>query len=394
MELLEDNHRVELRVYQQKVKHLEYEHSNNMKDIVKDGTNWLDSESYSHDKRQVDMLKMKEQMKFQKMEMELVNASKVTEVRQLHEKQLIKLRQQFDEGLNELTTRCQNRLTSLESDLELQRRVEIHEVEERKNQHINELIRNHKKAFAQMKSYYNDITSGNLQLIKKLQSQVQELKDQAAKNKKSLIEYMEENIKLSEPLAKVTGEIAEMQGLLRERAKDQMALRNAHARLASLNKMTTTLKSVVKLQEEDYIKLELERDHLYNSFEDTIQRIQQQTDFQNQSLSQKLFLAETNSTKLMNQISEITSAANLDVHEMENVLSSLSQMMLAKEEANKQLKFNVIKAQKTFNDGLESVQMRLRELGIAEEEISAIGFDLEVLPPESTTGPASLLLAR
>jgi len=36
MELLEDNHRVELRVYQQKVKHLEYEHKNNIKEIVRE----------------------------------------------------------------------------------------------------------------------------------------------------------------------------------------------------------------------------------------------------------------------------------------------------------------------------------------------------------------------
>lgn len=52
MELLEDNHRVELRVYQQKVKHLEYEHKNNIREIVKDGTNWLDSETYTHQKRE------------------------------------------------------------------------------------------------------------------------------------------------------------------------------------------------------------------------------------------------------------------------------------------------------------------------------------------------------
>lgn len=127
MEILEDNHRVELRVYQQKVKHLEYEHKNNIKDILKDGTNNLDTETYSHEKRESDLLKLKEQLKFQKMEMELVNASKVIETRQMHEKQLIKLRQQFDEGLIELTTRCQIRLKQLEEDLELQRRVEIHE---------------------------------------------------------------------------------------------------------------------------------------------------------------------------------------------------------------------------------------------------------------------------
>ena len=33
MELMEDNHRVEVRVYVQKVKHLSYEHSNNIKRV-------------------------------------------------------------------------------------------------------------------------------------------------------------------------------------------------------------------------------------------------------------------------------------------------------------------------------------------------------------------------
>jgi hypothetical protein len=44
MELMEDNHRVEIRVYQQKVKHLEYEHKNNIKSIVREGTELLDEE--------------------------------------------------------------------------------------------------------------------------------------------------------------------------------------------------------------------------------------------------------------------------------------------------------------------------------------------------------------
>ena len=33
------------------------------------------------------------------------------------------------------------------SDLELRRAVEIHEIEERKNQHINELLTNHQEAY-------------------------------------------------------------------------------------------------------------------------------------------------------------------------------------------------------------------------------------------------------
>ena len=99
MELLEDNHRVELRVYQQKVKHLEYEHRNNIKGIVQDGTTLLESEQQNHETKDRELLRMKEQLKFEQMELELVNISKVAEIRQQSEKQLIKLRQQFDDGI-------------------------------------------------------------------------------------------------------------------------------------------------------------------------------------------------------------------------------------------------------------------------------------------------------
>lgn len=43
-------------------------------------------------------------------------------------------------------------------------KVDIHEIEERKNLHINDLMRNHEKAFGQMKAYYNDITNDNLKV--------------------------------------------------------------------------------------------------------------------------------------------------------------------------------------------------------------------------------------
>lgn len=53
----------------------------------------------------------------------------------------------------------------LRDELDLRRKTEIHEVEERKNSHISELMRNHEKAFSDIKNYYNDITLKNLALI-------------------------------------------------------------------------------------------------------------------------------------------------------------------------------------------------------------------------------------
>ena len=379
MELLEDNHRVELRVYQQKVKHLEYEHRNNIKTIIEDGTNLLQSEQNNHENRERELLRMKEQLKFEQMELELVNANKVAEVRQQHEKQLAKLRQQFEDGMNELTNRCEQRLKQLEADLELRRKVEIHEVEERKNQHINDLIKNHKRAFTQMKNYYNEITSGNLKLIKNLQKQVEELKERAAQNKKLLYEYVLENQKLSEPLSKVSAEIAELQTLLKERTKDQMALRNANSRLAAINRNSSTVKQKLKQLEDEYSQVERERDSLYNGFEESIQRVRAQTEFQNQALEQRLRAAESNVEKAALQVEEIIQAANLDSNEVARMMTSLNQMITAKDNVLQDLKFNVVKIKKGYNDSLQAFIAKLNELGVPAEEMQDLLLKLEEL---------------
>ncbi|VDQ11695.1 unnamed protein product [Trichobilharzia regenti] len=59
-------------------------------------------------------------------------------------------------------------MTQLRKTIDTQRRVEVHETEERKNVHIQNLEMNHEQAFANMKSYYNDVTLGNVSVIKTL----------------------------------------------------------------------------------------------------------------------------------------------------------------------------------------------------------------------------------
>ena len=45
--------------------------------------------------------------------------------------------------------------------------VEVHELEERKNLHVNDLVKSHEASFSEIKKYYNDITKDNLKSIKK-----------------------------------------------------------------------------------------------------------------------------------------------------------------------------------------------------------------------------------
>lgn len=68
----------------------------------------------------------------------------------------------------ELEKKYEEKLSGQYESLMLKHRMEITEVEERKNMQIASLIKNHEKSFADMKNYYNDITLNNLSLIKSL----------------------------------------------------------------------------------------------------------------------------------------------------------------------------------------------------------------------------------
>lgn len=70
--------------------------------------------------------------------------------------------------LSEIEAKYERKMRQLREELELRRKTEIHEIEERKNSQINTLMRNHEKAFSDIKNYYNDITLNNLALINSL----------------------------------------------------------------------------------------------------------------------------------------------------------------------------------------------------------------------------------
>lgn len=192
-------------------------------------------------------------------------------------------------------------------------------------------------------------------------------------------------------------EIVELQTLLKERGKDQMALRNANYRLSAIGKSSTVVRQKLQSLEEEYEKVEKERDQLYSGFEESIQRVKQQSEFVNQALEQRLVGAETNVEKAALQVEEIIHAANLDSNEVSRMMASLNQMLAAKDEMLKNIRFNVIKLQKSYNDSLETFTAKMKELGIPESEIRGNNnntFVHEILPIGSTTAPSIILIAQ
>lgn len=111
----------------------------------------------------------------------------------------------------------------MKEELELKLRVEIHELQERKNLHINELMKNHEEAFNELKNYYNEITRDNLKLIKDHKAEIKKINDESQKNKKKILQLKNSNNEMKDPLKKLGMERDKLKSLLRQFEKHKMS---------------------------------------------------------------------------------------------------------------------------------------------------------------------------
>jgi hypothetical protein len=96
-----------------------------------------------HEVQQSDMRNEKKNQKEEYDRDEMQNIGEVEEKEKELEDNLKELQLSLDTSKKTLIENYEHKLENLKEELELRLKVEIHEIEERKNQHINDLMRNH-----------------------------------------------------------------------------------------------------------------------------------------------------------------------------------------------------------------------------------------------------------
>jgi len=279
----------------------------------------------------------------------------------------------FERKHEELRQQYEDQVEQLKVDLELRRKVEIHEIEERKNQHINELLFNHQEAFDEIKAYYNDITHDNLQLIKSLKDEITEKKLNEKSNQKKMADLTHENKELSEPLAKKLEEKHELEDKLKSYTKDKMALKNLRAHHRQLDERIVEAKQEYRTTEDRFRKLEKERDDIYRRFQKAVRDIQRKAELgKNAVLEKKLETLTAQFDEKQAQLTEVLTAAKLDPSIVANVTKKLEQVLGDKNKQIKDLQYAVHQATKAYNDTILVYESKLPALGIDPEEI---GFE-------------------
>ncbi|EGZ14637.1 hypothetical protein PHYSODRAFT_263859 [Phytophthora sojae] len=257
----------------------------------------------------------------------------------------------------ELGTRGEKPLREQQESLVLRRKFDIHKTDERKNLHINDLMKNHDKAFTQITNYNNDITKGNLWLIASLKNEIAVMKKKAAANTK--------------PRARRVAEEQEVEHLrheLKDVQKNKLSLRNAKARLMYLAQQVHDLKQRQAERTTKYRTMESDRNVLYDTFEHAIQTIPKEGECKNLILEQCLYAMDDQHARKGAQVQEVLLAANLDLVQARRVIETLGTLLDSKNTKICNLQYNVAKESKAYNDTLRTFTEKLIQIGIPEEE--------------------------
>ena len=231
LEEAEERHQTEIKVYKQKVKHLLYEYQNNIAHVQTDSEKQLSLTQTEHVQLEATLKKQIRGLKLELKELELSHQEVIKNIKLKNDQEVTKLRADFDRRCKDLYNKYNYQTKLLREELELRRKNEIHEVEERKNSQINTLMKNHEKAFSEIKNYYNDITLNNLALINSLKEQVEDMKKKDERNERLMADITAENKRLKEPLDAALAEGDQLKRQLKTYEKDKLALQNTKGRL-------------------------------------------------------------------------------------------------------------------------------------------------------------------
>ncbi|GIQ88215.1 growth arrest-specific protein 8 [Kipferlia bialata] len=230
IEELIEKHQVAIKVYQQKIKDLLYEHRRENTELRTENERSLKAEEDFHNAREEELRRERRALKLKLRETENAHQDLVQNLQEEHLRSMSLLRRSFEEQLGVAQTDYEHKLHRYREDAEIRRRAEVHEVDERKNQHIRQLIAQHERAFAEIKAYYNDITHSSLDLIKSLKEELAEVRLQEAASQKLMFEIAQENRQLTEPLEKALSEVGALRRQLLDHDRDRLSLDQAQGR--------------------------------------------------------------------------------------------------------------------------------------------------------------------
>lgn len=369
---LVEKHQIEIKVYQQRVKHLLFQNLDQLTELKYDAEVTLKNQEDEHRINQREAKADIRSLKVQQKEQQIRHQDYLRALRKQNNAQATAIRHEHERIANEIKMKFNHKMMNLRKEMEEKRKKIITQIEDKKNARIKELTIQHAGKYADIRTYYQDITSTNLDIIKSLKEDLADAKKEDQSKLKQLLDQEAENRKVVNPLKKADEDIQMLKEQKREYDKEINLLKKYKKRI---RKMTDEYKDIewnyeVKLQQYQY--LEREKKNLFDKFQQTIYEIHQKTGLKNLILEKQLETIQESIETKEAQLNELLSASNIDPDQLKDIKSTLEESENLKNEAIKEIQQELKKIREAHSNMVKTYEGKLSEFGIPVEEL---GFD-------------------
>lgn len=146
----------------QTIKFIKYEQIGDLDALKTECVVALNTAKEEHEEQEQILFNEKRETKLQLAAKLQAEADHLKREKEKHADQLLKEKAMYEEDKKKITDKTVKKYMETKTELLVKHRMELAEIEERKNKQMSQLIEQHEKAFSELKNYYNDVTLNNL----------------------------------------------------------------------------------------------------------------------------------------------------------------------------------------------------------------------------------------
>jgi len=366
---------IELKMFQQRLKHLRFHQQDEIVELKTDAELALKLSQDQHRLTEAEIKKDKRTLKIMMKEAEVAQEDFIRMLKLEQDQKILELRQEFDSKARDLQQKYTQKMKTIREQMESARKSEIARIEDEKNQHIMKCMQKNAKEFQDIKVYYGDITSSNLDQIKRLKEEHEEIKKRQSSDAKHMFDLKQKNTQLSEPLRKAIRDVEALQEELRCYEVDKKRLAEVKEKIKEQEKTYSRLQFQQEALFQYLERVQMERDDVYDRFSKSVYEVQQKSGLKNFVFEKKLDTIQEALEVTVAEVNELVMSGSADQGVPGAVSQRLDEMIEYKNEFIAELHEEVQRIQDSHKQMVRAYSAKLAEYGIPTEELGFVAAE-------------------
>lgn len=369
---LEERQQIELKMFQQRLKHLRYHQQDEVVELKTDAELGLKLQEDHHRITEAEIKKDQRALKMEKKEAEVAQQDFTRMLKLEQDQKILELRHEFDRKARDMQQKYELRMKEIREEMEKQRKKQIQQIEESKNTQIEGVMKKNQQDFTEIKVYYQEITVSNFDSIKRLKEDYADIKKTENDDAKKMYDLEQRNKQLKEPMKKAKQDVERLEQEKEAYKEDKKRLAQVKEKIKQSETLLKRMEFQHEVLQQQLAHVTSEREDLYTKFQQAIYDVQQKSGLKNLILEKKIDTVEEALETTEAQITELLASANVDPSTSAGITQKLDQVIAYKDDIVGQLQEEVQRIKDSHSTMVKTYESKLAEYGIPPEELGFV----------------------